>query len=94
MASDQKAKATKAADEAEVKRVLAAKSDHEVLQLRAGQADRASVKKRYRAMTLALHPDKCKVGNRPCAALWSKRCNPKNEEAPCMELSGVFWGPG
>ena len=69
MASDQKAKATKAADEAEVKRVLAAKSDHEVLQLKAGQADRASVKKRYRAMTLALHPDKCKVCDRPRAAL-------------------------
>jgi hypothetical protein len=49
-----------AASEAEVKRVLGAKSDHEVMQLMPG-TEVAVVKKKYRSMTLALHPDKCKV---------------------------------
>ena len=49
-----------AASQGEVARVLAAKSDLEVMQLQPG-AETAAVKKKYRAMTLALHPDKCKV---------------------------------
>jgi len=49
-----------AASEAEVARVLAAKSDLEVMQLSPG-TEAAAVKKKYRTLTLALHPDKCKV---------------------------------
>ena len=44
--------------------MLAAKSDHEVMQLKPGTS-RAAIKKKYREMTLALHPDKCKVGCSP-----------------------------
>lgn len=53
-----------AASQAEVSRVLGAKSDLEVMQLRPG-TEAAAVKKKYRTMTLALHPDKCKVRNPP-----------------------------
>ena len=49
-----------AASQDEVRRVLSAKNDYEVLQLRPGVA-RMLVKKKYRSMTMALHPDKCKV---------------------------------
>ena len=49
-----------AASNAEVDRVLAAKSDLEVMQVKPGSSTTA-IKKRYRTMTLALHPDKCKV---------------------------------
>ena len=49
-----------AASSAEVDRVLAAKTDLDVMQVKPG-ASTAAIKKRYRAMTLALHPDKCKV---------------------------------
>ena len=48
------------ADHVEVERVLAAGSDYGVLRLAPG-ADAASVRKRYRAMAVQLHPDKCKV---------------------------------
>ena len=49
-----------AASNAEVDRVLSAKTDLDVMQVKPG-ASTAAIKKRYRAMTLALHPDKCKV---------------------------------
>ena len=49
-----------AASNAEVERVLAAKTDLDVMQVKPGSST-AVIKKRYRAMTLALHPDKCKV---------------------------------
>ena len=48
------------ADEQEAHRVLTASSDFEVLRLRPG-ADRSTLKRRYREMAMALHPDKCKV---------------------------------
>ncbi len=49
-----------AASSAEVERVLAEKTDLDVMQVKPGSST-AVIKKRYRAMTLALHPDKCKV---------------------------------
>uniref|UniRef100_A0A1D1ZPP6 J domain-containing protein n=3 Tax=Auxenochlorella protothecoides TaxID=3075 RepID=A0A1D1ZPP6_AUXPR len=45
------------ADEAEVRRVLQAASDHAVLQLPPG-ANAAVLRKRYRQMAVSLHPDK------------------------------------
>ncbi|KAK9823968.1 hypothetical protein WJX72_006705 [[Myrmecia] bisecta] len=48
------------ADDAEVQRVLRSKSDYELLQLPQG-ADKATVRKKYKEMAVALHPDKCKV---------------------------------
>ena len=49
-----------AASANEVKRVLSAKTDHEVMQTWPG-ISKLLVRKNYRSMTLALHPDKCKV---------------------------------
>ncbi len=48
------------ANAVEVARVLAAPSDHAVMQLRPG-VDKKTAKKKYRDMCIALHPDKCKV---------------------------------
>ena len=48
------------ADDAEVQRVLKAKSDYAVLQLAPG-TNAALVRRRYREMAVRLHPDKCKV---------------------------------
>lgn len=44
----------------EVQRVLASKSNYEVLQLKPGCSS-AALKKRYRELAVRLHPDKCKV---------------------------------
>jgi hypothetical protein len=52
--------ALSAADSQEVERVLSARTDYAVLQLQPG-AQAIQIKKRYRAMAIALHPDKCKV---------------------------------
>lgn len=52
----------KFADEEEVKRVLSARNDYDVLQLQPG-ADAATVRRRYREMAVSLHPDKCKTDN-------------------------------
>ena len=60
MNASQSTSKVNAASTAEVERVLAAKTDYDVMQVRPG-ASLAAVRKRYRAMTLALHPDKCKV---------------------------------
>ena len=62
-----------AASQAEVLRVLGAKSDLEVMQLRPG-TEAAAVKKKYRTMTLALHPDKCKVRSPPQALFVNLNC--------------------
>jgi len=59
-----------AASEADVNRVLGAKSDHEVMQLMPG-TEVAAVKKKYRSMTLALHPDKCKVRETSTSILYN-----------------------
>ncbi|KAK9843550.1 hypothetical protein WJX81_008423 [Elliptochloris bilobata] len=48
------------ADAREVARVLAAPGDYEVLRLAPG-ASAAALRRRYREMAVALHPDKCKV---------------------------------
>jgi flagellar biosynthesis GTPase FlhF len=48
------------ADEVEVDRVLAAGTDYGVLLLAPG-ASAAAIRKRYRAMAVRLHPDKCKA---------------------------------
>ncbi|PSC67835.1 hypothetical protein C2E20_8489 [Micractinium conductrix] len=51
--------AAAAADAAEVARVLAARDDYGVLQLAPG-APAAAIRRRYREMAVALHPDKCR----------------------------------
>eukprot|EP00798_Chlamydomonas_sp_ICE-L_P025856 gene25856-11528_t len=48
------------ADVTEVARVLDAKNDYECLKLHVGSS-MAQVKKTYRQLAMALHPDKCKV---------------------------------
>lgn len=50
-----------AADAAEVARVLAARSHLDCLQLPLNST-RDALKRKYKAMAVALHPDKCKVG--------------------------------
>lgn len=69
-----------AASNSEVDRVLKAKTDYDVMQVKPG-ANVAAVKKRYRAMTLALHPDKCKVRTdlasilqKECSETWTHKC--------------------
>lgn len=49
-----------AADSTEVTRVLSAKSHLDCLQLPANST-RDALKRKYRSMAVALHPDKCKV---------------------------------
>ena len=53
-------KSSAAATEREVARVLCARDDYEVLRLAPGAA-MSALKKRYREMAVALHPDKCRV---------------------------------
>ncbi len=62
-----------AADAAEVARVLAARDDYEVLSIQPG-ASSAAVRKRYREMAVALHPDKCQVSHLRGSPLPSSNC--------------------
>lgn len=57
----QKVKAAEAAVE-EIKRILAAKTDHQVMQTWPG-ITREVLDKKYRALSRVLHPDKCKVNS-------------------------------
>lgn len=43
----------------EIRRVLDAKTDHDCLQVKAG-SDAPSIKRKYKELAVALHPDKCK----------------------------------
>ena len=74
-----------AASQAEVLRVLGAKSDLEVMQLRPG-TEAAAVKKKYRTMTLALHPDKCKVRTPPQALFVKLDYVQAHVDCWCLEL--------
>eukprot|EP00955_Chlamydomonas_euryale_P075959 362507-Chlamydomonas_euryale.AAC.9 len=47
-------------DEAEVKRVMGSSNDYVVLKLHVG-ASLSQVRKSYRTLAIALHPDKCKT---------------------------------
>lgn len=47
------------ADAAEVERVLSSRDDYALLQLAPGAAS-AAIRRRYRELAVALHPDKCK----------------------------------
>ena len=64
--------------------MLAARDDYEVLRLPVGAAA-AALRKRYREMAVALHPDKCRV----CSGVGARACMHASDVAEARVCEGV-----